>query len=263
MRLFTFCLLIVLFAARPATGQTVINTEALRLEADTQRVQGSLALNLGMSRNKAGRFFRPGIDGRLELRTGQNRFMVLGGYALTRFTDIDEPGAPVTIFNERGFGHLRFNRTLSGRVTWEAFGQYQFDQVQEIDRRILIGTGPRLRITETESGFLFGGLQYMYEYEETSAVEGDIVYNKHNRLSAYISGGSTFNEHVSGNLTVYYQPRPDRWSDYRVSATGNLTAKLTGGFGFSLNVNYVYDARPPVSVPTVMYDFGAGLTFNW
>jgi len=263
MRSFILCLFFFLFTGLTLSSQTVINTEALRLEADTQRVRGNLSLNLGMSRNKAGRFFRPGFNGRLEIQSNENRFMILGGYALTRFTDVDEPGEPVTIFNDRGFGHLRFNRTLSDQITWEAFGQYQFDLVQEIDRRILFGTGPRFRISTTESGFLFGGLQYMYEYEETSAVEEAIVYNKHHRLSTYLSGGSSFNEHVSGNLTVYFQPRPDRWSDYRISAAGSLNAKLNGGFGFSLNANYVYDARPPVTVPTVMYDFGAGLTFNW
>jgi len=263
MRLLILLLFISLFSGRPVSGQTVINTEVLRLTPDSQRVRGSLALNLGMSRNKAGRFFRPGFNGRLVIQSDKNRFMVLSGYALTRFTDVDEPGEPVTIFNERGFGHLRFNRNLSDQITWEAFSQYQFDQVQEIDRRILLGTGPRIRISKTASGFLFGGLQYMYEYEETSAQEGTIVYNKHHRLSTYLSGGRAFNEHVSGNLTAYFQPRPDLWSDYRISATGSLTAKLSGGFGFSLNANYVYDARPPVTVPTVMYDFGAGLTFNW
>jgi len=263
MRLFSLCVIISLFAGQSISGQTVINTEALRLEADTQTVRGTLSVNLGMSRNKAGRFFRPGFNGRLEIQSNANRFMILGGYALTRFTNADEPGEPVTIFNDRGFGHLRFNRTISDRVTWEAFGQYQFDLVQEIERRILLGTGPRFRISETATGFLFGGLQYMFEYEETSAEEEAIIYNKHHRLSTYLSGGTTFNEHVSGNLTVYFQPRPDRWSDYRISAAGSLTAKLSGGFGFSLNANYVYDARPPITVPTVMYDFGAGLTFNW
>jgi len=259
--LLSLCLLSGLLPSGYA--QTVINTEDMRLRADTNEVKGSINLDFGMSRNKAGLYLRPGIDARLEYYQGKNRWLFLGGYALTRFSDLDIPGASAKTFNNRGFTHLRFNRSVSGRLTLEAFAQYQFDLIQEIDYRILTGLGPRIRWTESEEGFFFTGASYMFENERTDDEEQGVVYNRHHRLSFYASAGVKFNDNVSLNSTTYFQPRPDIWSDFRVSTVNTLNAALTESLGFRTTVNFIYDSRPPLSVPEVMYNISAGFTVVW
>lgn len=247
----------------PIRAQTVINTEDLRLRVDTQRVMGLVNFDFGMSRNKAGRFLRPGLDFRLEANKNQHRWLVLGGYALTRFTDIDIPGASAKNFNNRGFVHLRYSRSLNDHFALEGFTQYQFDEIQEIDQRILTGGGIRYRAVDSDRGYFFIGATYMYEYERTSAEEEGLVFNKHHRISMYLSGGAQFNEHVRINSTTYFQPRPDVLSDYRISTVNSLTADLSDQLGLRLQINLIYDARPPLSVPRLMYDTSAGFTVNW
>lgn len=243
--------------------QTVINTEDMRLRADTNELKGSINLDFGMSRNKAGLFLRPGFDVRLEWSQNQNRWLLLGGYALTRFTDTDIPGASAKTFNNRGVAHVRYNRSVSGRLTLEAFTQYQFDLVQEIDYRILTGLGPRIKWIQAEESFLFTGASYMFENERTDDEEGGITYNRHHRLSFYASAGINFNEHVNLNSTTYFQPRPDIWADFRVSSVNSLTANLTDTLGFHMTMNFIYDARPPLSVSALVFNASAGFTVSW
>ena len=231
MKTFWLPILFVMVGWIDVLAQTVINTEALRLTADTQRIQGTLGFDFGMSRNKSGRFLRPGLRTRIEFHPKASRYMFLAEYAMTAFTDIEAEGQPKQLFNNRGFAHFRYNRDLNSYITWEAFTQYQFDLVQEIDRRILIGTGCRWTLANKSEYFMFLGSLYMYEYEESSAEEDMVIYYKHHRLSNYVSAGCSFNDHVQVTVTTYYQPRIDRWSDCRNSLVSSIQVKLTDAVG--------------------------------
>lgn len=256
----------ILFAVVNWSGisaQTVINTEAMRLKADTQRIRGALRFDFGMSRNKSGRFLRPGLSTRIEFHPKASRYMFLAEYALTEFTDVEEAGQPKQLFNNRGFAHFRYNRDLHAQITWEAFTQYQFDLVQEIDLRILIGTGCRWALANQNEYFVFLGSLYMYEYEKTSAEEKMVTHYKHHRLSNYLSAGCTFNDYVQGTLTTYFQPRIDQWSDCRISLVSSIQVKLTDAVGLAISGNYIYDTQPPTNVPKSVYDLRTGLTVSW
>ncbi|HKK76977.1 MAG TPA: DUF481 domain-containing protein [Saprospiraceae bacterium] len=242
------------------SAQTVINTEEMRLRDNKKSLVGLFNFSFGMTQNKAGLYIKPNADVRLEWAQGQHRWITLGGYQLTRFSNLDVPGSLPRNFTHKGFGHLRYNRKTAGRVTWEAFTQYQFDQVQEIDHRFLLGTGPRWEIMKSDSVFIFAGVMYMYEYEQTSAEQ--ILLNRHHRLSSYLTAGINFNENVGLNNTTYYQPRPDIWSDFRISTVTQLFARVSKQLSFTLNFSLVYDSRPPETVPPRMFDMTAGLSYQ-
>jgi len=253
----------LIFGASLTYAQTVINTEELRLDLKEKQVVGLVDADFGMTRNKAGFSLRPSLDLRGELLSGPDRYILLGGYRLSRFTNINVPGSDAINFTNRGFGHLRYNRQLRERLTWEAFAQLQFDEIQEIDLRQLLGSGPRYQLARADSAFLYAGMLYMYEYEETSAEAEHIRYNRHHRLSTYLSAGFTFGANAGLNLILYYQPRLDRWNDYRVSGVMDFTTPVFENFFFNLSLDLVYDTRPPVTVPEEMYDLTAGIKWTW
>lgn len=241
-------------------AQTVINTEELRLKNADQNFVGLIDFTFGMSENKAGRFLKPSANLRLEWIQEQSKIMLLGGYRLTRFVPINDPESAPRNFNSQGFSHLRFNQNLNKKVVWEAFSQAQFDNVQEIDQRFLLGTGPRFELLETDSASLYLGTLYMYEYEETSAESR--VFNKHHRLSMYLNAGWQFNATTGVNNTTYFQPRPDVLSDFRIASVTQFFAKLTKNLSFNMNLDFVYDSRPPETVPLRMYNLTAGIAWQ-
>ncbi len=245
-----------------AAGQTVINTEELRLQTSPEKVVGLLDLNFGLTRNKAGLSIKPRADLRLEWRGDRQKLILLGGYQLVRFTNLGTPGALPSNFTNRGFGHLRFNRSLSDKVTWESFAQWQFDEIQEIDDRVLLGAGPRLQLAQADSLFAFLGVLYMYEYEKTSADPALAVREWNHRLSAYLSLGVNFNAYVGLNNTTYLQPNLQGGGDFRISSISRLTTALTQAVSFLVAFELVYDSRPPETVPNEMYDLRAGIAIN-
>ncbi len=241
----------------------IVNTEELRFNVDEQKIVGLIDLNFGLTRNKAGMSIRPGLDVRLELKNARSRWIGLAGYNLSRFTNLNRPGALPTNFTNRGFAHLRYNYELSSKVTLEVFSQYQFDEIQEIDIRVLNGIGPRIQIAQSDSAYLYLGALYMYEYEETSEDAENIVYNKDSRLSSYISFGYQFNEFVNLTNVTYFQPNISDWDDYRITLKTVLSAGLNKWIAFNMTFNLVYDNRPPLTVPPAMYDLSTGLSFRF
>jgi hypothetical protein len=241
----------------------IVNTEELRFNVEDEKLVGLIDLDFGLTRNKAGMSLRPEVDVRLELKNPKSRWIALGGYNLTRFTNLSRPGSLPSNFTNRGFAHLRYNYSLSSKITIEAFSQFQFDEIQEIDKRILNGFGPRLELAQTDSAHLYIGALYMYEYEETSDQPGEIIYNNDNRLSSYVSFGYQFNEYVNISNVTYFQPNLSDWDDYRITSNLVLSAGLNQWLAFRMSFNLVYDNRPPVTVPPAMYDLSTGFSFRF
>ncbi len=254
--IFTF-LSIDLFA------QTVINTEALRLQEEEGKFKGLLDASFGMTRNKAGLSINPEIDLRGEWNFEQTRWIALGGYELNRFTDLNLDGSGARNFTNRSFAHLRYNRSLSKVVTWEVFSQTQHDEIQEIDLRTLLGTGLRLTLVEEEIGYLYLGGAYMFEYEASSSIDIRKIYERNNRVSTYVSLGFRFNESVNISHTTYFQPNLEAFDDHRFSSITDIKAAIIGGFGMQISFEILYDSRPPITVPNTMYDFDFGLILNF
>ncbi len=251
-------ILLLLFAGSDLTAQTVINAEELRLKGKEKKWAALINTSLGITRNKAGRSINPEIDFRIERRDKGSRIMSLVGYELSRFTNLNIPGTEATNFTNRGFVHLRYNHQLAKSVSWEAFTQAQFDEIQEINIRTLVGVGTRFRVWDKEKRFLIAGTSYMLEYEETSEDPENLIFNRHHRLNTYVSFGYPFNENVAFSTITYFQPRFDVWSDFRVSSVNVFTAQIIKQLSFNLNFEFLYDARPPTTVPNTMYDLSAG-----
>lgn len=237
----------------------VVNTEKLRSKPSQKQWLFDLNVNLGLSRNKAGQTFRIGSRARVEYFQTKNKWLIFGGYALTQFTNVDDPDAVPTNFTNNGFGHLRYNYHVNSFLTWEAFSQAQYDEIQEVKIRVLNGTGPRFQLLKTDSSHLYIGALYMYEYEETTDLE-NLTFNKDHRLSTYISGAIQVKDYLTVNHITYYQPNLSNINDYRISSETNVSVKLTTKLSLTAYFQLIYDDLPPISVPNTMFSLTNGIT---
>lgn len=246
----------------------VVNTEKLRLDEKEKGLFGEAGINLGLARNRAGQTVRLGSSARLELRRSNHRWMLLGAYNLTQFNDVDEPGSAPKNFANNGFGHLRYNRNINDWLTWEAFSQAQYDRIQQIDLRLLAGTGPRLRLVASDSAQIYFGALYMFEHEESrnefeepEAFTERLILDDH-RLSTYLSAGLQLTSYLTVNHVTYYQPNLSNLSDFRISSETTLSVKLTGRLSLRTYFQLIYDTEPLVPVPNVMYVLNNGFSLE-
>ena len=163
-------------------------------------------------------------------------------------------------FSNSGFGHLRYNRKLGNAVRWEIFSQIQYNSLTKIDKRILIGTGPRFKLTPYENAKFYWGIAYMYEYEE---LLDPLVYHKDHRGSSYFSFTLTPTETVSLISTTYVQPLLEDARDYRISNESTLILGITKKLNLNVTFKYAYDSRPPEGVPLNTYSFSNGIELEF
>lgn len=255
-----------LFASSIPLSAQVVNTEKLRSGQKDEGWFFDGALDFGANRNNAGQTVRLGIRTRLEYLQNRHKYMLLGQTYLTQFLNVNVSGSVPRNFTNRRFAHLRYNYQFNDRLTWEAFTQVQFNQIQLIRLRWLTGTGPRFRLIQNDSSRLYAGAIYMYEYEEEfkatdepKPTELDII-NRDSRLSTYISGAYGWRNILTLEHITYYQPNLSDFADYRISSETTFSVAISEKVTFNTYFQLIYDTRPPdPAVPPTMYSLSTGL----
>jgi len=241
----------------------IINTESLRLNVKKEGWQGFAEVGFNIRRNKAGRFFDFNNEARLEYLKNNHRLIFLGTYYLTLLEDPENPDETRSVFSNRAFGHIRYNYRFNAWFVWEAFTQVQRNVIQEINVRALWGTGPRFNIVRQDSLYLNLGGSVMYEYEEDSGLEDAITYHRDFRATVYAAFTWLPSKTVGFNHTLYYQPRINRVSDYRITSMNNLSFGISKYLSFQFYLNFIYDAAPPETVPRLIYAVRNGIRFQF
>ena len=254
-------ILLLLAVAWPNLSAQVINTERIRFAPTAKRWTGNFDFNFGLNRTKAGQTLRLNTNGKLQLNYPREKWMLLSGYALVQFLDIDTPDAVPKNFNNTQFVHLRYNRSLHPKLTWEAFAQEQWDEVHEIDLRLLFGTGPRVQFVQTDSSQFFFGLLYMYEHENTSG-EDFLERNRDHRLSSYLSLGFEFNNFLINHIS-YYQPNLQNFGDYRINSETSIRVQIDKRLSLRTSFELIFDSQPPPTVRQTRYNLNSGISFEF
>lgn len=252
-------LYLLLFWSATAFTQ-IVNIESLRMNGRDKKLSGIVDLDFAVRKNKAGQTVVVGTDVGAQWNLGdRHRLIFLSGYHLTQFNDSDDPTAPSRNFNNQAFAHLRYNFDLSKSIALEAYSQTQWDEIQEIDIRMLNGAGLRFQLLQTDTASFYFGLSYMLEYEETSEDPENITVNEHQRLSSYVSGQLGLNPFLNFNYVLYFQPRPAELADFRLSSNVGLSIRLTSKVNFTTSASLLFDSRPPITVPKTQYFLSNGI----
>lgn len=245
-------LLLICLSLSFALQAQVVNTEKKRARNLDEGLNGSVDLSLALIRNSNDIIQ---LKSRINLNYVKKKHLVfaLGDFGLFR--------ANKSALVNRGFAHLRYNYEAHKRVIVEAFTQNQYNQIQKIRFRSLVGAGPRFRLLENDSARFFVGTLYMYEYEEVADSVGQ--FNRDHRLSSYVSAGYTFNKLFSIDNITYFQPKINDWGDFRISSETQLLFHLTTYL--SLNISFIlnHDTQPPEGIENTFYSLTNGLKFRF
>ena len=254
-------LLLILLLSPIFLQAQIVNIEKLR-SSDTldNHVSFEMELGFGISKNSSGQV----IAGNGSLRTDyyfrkKNKLMLIAAFGVNRFKAHDATEA--TSIEDNQFAHLRYNRTLTKYLTWEAFAQGQFNEVELINLRILAGTGPRFKVLKKKKGYIYLGTMYMFEHsdEQQDGISENLVFD-HHRLSNYVSMLYEMSENAAISHVTYYQPRVDAFDDFRISSETGLEFKLFKKLKWKSYFLMLYDSRPPESVVELRYQFRNGIS---
>ena len=230
-----------------ALSSQIVNIEERRLKNE-DGWKGNIALNFSFTKNSKEILEIENLS-QISYRKFRNFYMFINEIEVIRQNNSD-------VLNN-GFQHLRYNYRFTKLLLMEAFAQHQFNQIQRIDRRVLLGVGPRFELINNDSLKLNVGTHVMREWEKTSKGGEQNNY----RSSNYFSINWQINKILNLSSTTYYQPKFDNFYDYRVSNNTVFTIGITQKLGIRFTYELLYDTKVPEGVPSTVYSLQTGITY--
>jgi hypothetical protein len=152
-------------------------------------------------------------------------------------------------FIDRDLEHLRYRRALVAPLEVEVFTQHERDAFRRVALRALVGAGPRLHfvVSPIDAGL---GVAYLGEYQElkndTLADAGATSFE--HRMSTYGTFFVRTSDTIKLGQTLYWQPRFDRFSDFRLLSETELVGSFTSHISVKVTLSMAYDSAPPLGV---------------
>lgn len=247
MRAVLFIGFVLVLAAPRVAGAQIVNVQgALAKPPAEDGVSGELSLKVN---------WREGNNPILDVGAGGSAVVRQGrwlGLAIARGGYGKSLGVLLT---RKTFEHIRARVKLDEAWRWEAFAQHEYDQFRRLRFRALTGTGPAYQIVDKPAFGLLAGAAYMIELEElddrmdtTDAGSRAFAH----RASAYVTGHQGANPTVDIVETLYFQPRLDEPSDFRLLGELAVQSKLASRFSLRTAFTFAFDTSPPEQL--VRYD---------
>lgn len=227
----------------------IVNVENARMQSDTVGWLGSAGASLSVIKNTT-QIFSIGTEAHVQYKTKNNQsiWLLLGDFNFLK--------AQNKRFVSDDLFHLRYNKKISKRIRWEAFTQYQNNNIMNVASRFLVGTGPRFKLVELSSFKFYAATLLMLEREKEVATSE--ILHQDLRNSSYFSFTWFPKDYITMIGTTYIQPKLDKISDYRILNQLLLKIKATKRFSLSLKWNYLFDSFPAGTAPNTSYNFTTG-----
>lgn len=246
-----YLLLILLFAASGLYSQTIINAE--RVDNDKDSSVFALALNYSGTRGNANTN-QLGVAPVVILKKKKNEFKVFGGYNILS-------SGQSNILNS-GYAHARHNYALSKTLKTLVFYQVQFNEVLQLNKREVFGSGLKLVVLGQDSIHLATTFGVMHEFEllDVNRLQtGETAKTNFFRGSFIGSFTWKVNKYLQVTDVLYYQPWLGGLNDYRALNDFNLSIKLAKAFSLLVTSSFRFDSKPPSSLGNYDWNFRIGL----
>lgn len=230
----------------------IVNIENQRFKSDKKGFDGNIDLAFSVLKNQA-LIYNITCGSHIQYHWEKPTLLLVNNYTLIRATN------QVQDLVNQTFQHLRFTFNSKARITPEVFAQWQYNPIQLLQSRILLGMGGRLKIIQNDSMRIFYGLNLMREHErlQTSPPEK----NEDFRFSTHISGYFKIKDKYLISSTSYFQPNLAGFSDYRISHETSILLKFTQHLSYKLTYNIFNDTRPPIGVNKTFYTLTNGFSY--
>jgi len=252
MRIFFILLFSISLLANGSAYSQIVNIENMRLASKQEGFTGSIDLNLNFTMNTV-QLLQIGDRVRIGYNKKKHHFLLLTDHSFISTKD-------VSIVN-LGFEHVRYNYSFkdSGYVRLEIFEQAQFNKIQKINLRFLLGAGLRFHLLDEEHYQLNFGTGLMAEYEELIdyGISRDILSNN------YFSFDGQFSDHVGMNNITYLQPKLIDFGNYRLSNETQIRFTINKHLTYRIIYSLTHDSRDIEGVRKTNYTFRNALSFTF
>lgn len=230
----------------------LVNIEISRKDAKPG-LQGHVDLNLMLAQNTQ-QIFDAGTSALLQYNRERHTILALNTIGLMRVDGNN-------LINQ-GYQHLRYNYTFgNGFTVAEFFTQHQYNSIRLLQRRFLLGGGPRFRIFRDSQLAVYVAPLVMFEHEllddpdntQTDKFKGDL----------YVSITYELDKKIKFSHTTYYQPDFAAFNEYRMSSETGFEMKFNDRFSFLVIYNLAYDSAPPANIPELFYTLRNGIKYNF
>ncbi len=244
------CLVLIFFTFKLITVKSqIVNIESARIQSDTTGWLGTAAAAVSLTKNTQ-QVFDAEASAHLQYKSQRSLYLILGNYGVLKTKD-------EKLINN-AFLHFRYNYKITKTLRWEAFTQIQNNLITRIKSRFLIGTGPRFKIASSKVFRFYAASLPMYEIEKETGVD---ELHKNVRLSSYASFSIYPNDRIEIISTTFYQPRIDKFNDYRILNQSSFKVKASKKLTLGVNWNYLFDSYPAIGIPQVNYTLSTGLEY--
>jgi putative salt-induced outer membrane protein YdiY len=173
---------------------------------------------------------------KLFYRTDSEIFMLIGARAYGKTNNLKD--------TDETFLHSRWTHLLSSRWALESFAQWQQNEFENLNARLLAGAGGRYLIAQEEGVYsLAVGLGAFREKETLDLIS----YNTTQyfwRGNSYYSYKYRLNKTLSVVNTTYLQPNLDDTQDYRMLFDLGVSLSLSNNLSLKFNYKLTHDSRP-------------------
>lgn len=248
----------LLFSVGSVSAQ--VNIETLRKTDQEEGVHSHLSTKAGLISGNSEAFNLSGVFRTDFIKKPYHLFLVADG---TR-GEVDDKR-----YKNKGFVHLRGQRSFTEVYAFEAFTQEEYNELILLEERTLFGGGVRISPfapspeEENESDLTFHvGVGLMWEierYEEDQEDEDSRLL----RSTNYLSGKWKINELIQFAGTGYYQVDTARASDFRLLFDGSFGINITKRFMFTVNIDYRFDNEPPEDIKRFDLEITNGITIHF
>jgi putative salt-induced outer membrane protein YdiY len=232
----------------------IVNIESQRINTK-QGFSGHIDLNFQLTYATT-QLVQIGDKVKIAYAKKRNYLMLLTDHALVKSNSN-------TDFINKGFEHVRYNYTLkdSGRVIYELFQQGQFNKIQRINSRLLIGTGFRFIVINQPKYQISYGTSLMGEYEEMSL---DSTFISKDILSSnYIAINANFSKDISLTSTTYFQPKFLNLGQFRFANETQLKININKYLALKIIYTLNHDSRNFPDIRKTYYTLSNTLSFNF
>ncbi len=230
----------------------IVNVESQRIHDDSSGIAGSFGGNFSLTKN-VDKVFLADVLATVQYKTGKNTYLLLGDYSFLK-------GAEKQFVNKT-FSHFRYDHKFTSFFRLEAFTQLQANEVTKIEKRFLLGAGPRFKLPMPPALETFVGVLFMYEYEQE--LTKPPVYHRVVRNSSYLTLTYSPTDNVKLISTTFYQPRINRFKDFRILNQESFNFSVTKKLTVSIDWSYLYDAFPVIGIPKENYTLSTGLKYSF
>lgn len=247
-----YIIMMVTLVATSCIHAQIVNIEDRRSnQADSVALYELLELGVDWRKDKR-QIFNLNVSAQVEFQQKNRAFISLTKFNYSR---IDGEN-----YVNSGFQHLRYNNKLNKWLTYELFGQVQYNEQLYLKLRALAGTGLRMAIISKGKQHVYCGVAYMYEYSEETL--GELIHQD-NRLSNYLSFSVWPTDMIKIASTTYYQPLLNNFDDFRLTTQAKAIYTVTQKMKLTTTFSLQYDSRAPEESVKLVHRLRGGIRYQF